>query len=132
MIEKTSRTLPGSEYWLDSHSVFLRHLIVRHENNQFNLLTLPTREGEVLPVFSTELAALAFLRLSDFEADWHVRESTAGELISLLMGHMEDADLVTVDPPSTITTGELEGIELADKRDFISSLMREPLLMSTG
>ena len=123
MVEATS----DSGHWLDGHSVFVRYLIVRNDNNRLNLLSLPTDGGESLPVFNSEIAAHNFLRFNRFgEEGWHIRESTAGELISLLMGHIVDVELVTLNPPP----GDSVTQEVVDKRDFIGSLMKEPILLS--
>jgi hypothetical protein len=126
MVEATS----GSGHWLDGHSVFVQYLIVRNDNNRLTPLSLTTDAGDSLPVFSSEVAAHAFMRSNHFgEEGWHVRESTAGELISLLMGHIADVNLVTLNPPGG-TNGESVTPETIDKRDFIGSLMREPILLS--
>ncbi len=130
MADKVAEAPLGGEQWLTGHSVFVRHLIARRDNNRLGLLTLPTHAGEMLPVFSTELEARAFLRFGLFGAGWQVRESTAGELISLLMGHIADVDLVSLDPPLAVALDGGAPVELTSKKDFISALMREPLLMS--
>ncbi len=127
MVEATSE----SGHWLDGHSVFVQYLIVRSDNNRLKPLSLPTDSGESLPVFSSKIAAHAFLRANRFgEEGWHVRESTAGELISLLMGHIADVNLVTLNPPPGDANGASVTPEVVDKRDFIGSLMREPILLS--
>lgn len=123
--------ISGSGHWLNGHSVFVQYLIVHNDSNRLNLLTMPTDGGESLPVFSGEIAAHSFLRSNGLkEEDWHVRESTAGELISLLMGHIADVNLVTLNPLSQDTKAESAAQETVDKRDFIGSLMREPILLS--
>lgn len=131
MADRVIKAPLGDEHWVSGSSVFVRHLIARHENNRLKLLTLPTRDGMVLPVFSTKLAARRFLRFGLLGSNWEVRESTAGELVSLLMGHIADAKLVSQDPPLAIALDESAPVEIIGKKDFISALMREPLLMST-
>lgn len=126
LVETTSR----GEHWLASHSIFVQYLIVRNDNNRLNILTLPTDEGESLPVFGNERAAQAFLRSDLRKEGWHVRESTAGELISLLMGHVADVDLVAPNPLAIGATGETVTPEILSKKNFISSLMEEPILLS--
>ncbi len=49
--------------------------------------------GETLPVFGTRRATHDFLRHGAFGGGWQIRESTAGELISLLMGHLADVEM---------------------------------------
>ncbi|HZY65851.1 MAG: hypothetical protein M3N10_08090 [Actinomycetota bacterium] len=126
-----AETLIGSSHWLENHSVLVRYLIVRHDNNRLCLLTLSAEDGDTLPVFSSELTARAFLRFNRYGEQWHVRESTAGELISLLMGHIADVDLVTLDPQSARRADEAVAPELVNKRDFINALMQEPILLAS-
>lgn len=117
------------EHWLEGHSIFVQYLIVRNNSNRLDLLTLPTGDGDSLPVFASERAARAFLRSNHRGEGWHVRESTAGELISLLMGHIADVNAVVLNPTSS-NTGEVLMSETRSKRDFIASLMKEPILLS--
>ena len=60
-------------------------LIVRHDVGRMEVLTtgLPSGE-EALPVFSFEDEARMFLELGAFDGDWRVRDTGAGELISIL------------------------------------------------
>ena len=129
-MDNVAEALYGRDHWLDGHSIFVQYLIVCNDDNRLKLFTLPADSGETLPVFGSEVAARAFLRFNRCDAKWHVRESTAGELISLLMGHIADVNQVTLDPLSAATKSQKARPETVDKRDFISSLMREPMLLS--
>ncbi len=113
----------GDEGEAASHKRALRYLIARHENNRLELLTLAaTSRGEVLPVFGSERAAREFLRGGGF-GGWWVRESSAGELVSLLLGHLADVKSVALDPgPGPPDTG-LPG---TSKKEFIDALVGEP------
>ncbi len=105
------------------HSVPLRYLIARHENNRLRVLTLTGGSwGETLPVFGTRRAAHDFLRHGGFGGGWRVRESTAGELISLLLGHLADVESIVLDPPSDLAASGARP-ESTSKRDFITALM---------
>ena len=107
-----------------SHERILRYLIARHENNRLELLTLAaTSHGEVLPVFGTERAAHDFLRDGGFGGGWWVRESTPGELVSLLLGHLADVEIVALDPRPGPPDAGLQG---TSKLEFIDALMGEP------
>ena len=138
MVEVTAENGPagngttGNGHWLDGHSVFVRYLIIRNENNRLKVLTLHTESGDSLPIFDSASSARAFARSGSFGTNegWHVRESTAGELISLLMGHIADVDLVSMNPRSSGANGEPGVPEIVDKREFINSLMNEPILLS--
>ena len=57
---------------------------------------------------------------------WGVRESTTGELVSLLSGHLADTQSVALDPrPGRVAYGD---VELWDAREFIELLMSEPFV----
>jgi hypothetical protein len=113
-----------------AHSVPLRYLIARLENNRLKVLTLTAGScGEVLPIFGTGRAAHDFLRRGGFGGGWRVRESTAGELISLLLGHLAKVQEVVLDPCPEIALSDARP-EGPSKSDFIATLMGEPLLIS--
>ena len=106
------------------HAGGLRYLIARHENNRLELLTLAaTPQGEVLPVFGSEGAARDFLGGGDFGGGWWVRGSTAGELVSLLLGHLADVESVALDPRPGPPDAGLRG---TSKKEFIDALVGEP------
>jgi hypothetical protein len=109
------------------HSVPLWYLIARLENNRLRVLTLTA--GETLPVFGTRRAAHDFLRHGGFGGGWQVRESTAGELISLLMGHLADVEIIALEPRSDLTVSGVSQ-KGTSKRDFITALMGGPLSTS--
>ncbi len=101
----------------------LRYLIARHENNRLELFTLAAASrGEALCVFGTERAARDFLQRGGFGGGWAVRESTAGELVSLLLGHLADVEHVALDPRPGLAAPELRS---TSKKDFIDVLMGE-------
>lgn len=108
----------------------MRYMIARRENNRLRVLTLPVgARAEALPIFGTGRAAHDFLRRSGFSGGWRVRESTAGELISLLLGHLANVERVLLDPvPNLIGSNTRQ----ESKRDFIAALMGEPLLIAAN
>jgi hypothetical protein len=109
------------------HERPLRYLIARHENNRLELLTLATPPDKVaLPVFGTERAARDFLLGGGFGGGWRVRESTTGELVSLLLGRPAVVDCVALDPRPGITA--LDDAELRGKKGFVDVLMGEPFV----
>lgn len=112
--------------WFGSEKVPVWYLISCRRNNRLVVLTVfPASEAETVPVFTTGAAAESFLRRCDFGSDWRVRETTAGELISLLLSHLSDATRVATDPAGPAEP-DLAGIA---KREFIGALMGEPLLI---
>ena len=103
----------------------LRYLIARREGNRLEVLTLATRPSrETLPVFTGAGAARSFLRYAG--GDWRVRESTAGELVSLLVGHLPRVDRIVLDPVFGVSDGGTEP-RSATKEEFVASLMDERL-----
>lgn len=127
----------GSSHWFEEHALFVRYLIVRHTHHGMEVLSSADDEA-ILPVFSTKPAAGEYLRSRALGPQWQIRESTAGELISLLMGHIADVDLVALDlapessPGTALGTAVGEGVlfDSLSKTEFIDSLMQEPMLMS--
>lgn len=119
------------EHWYGEPALFVRYLIGRHERGRLAFLTFPAGDGLLLPVFSDEHAVRAFLRLGGL-GGWQAKEFTAGELISLLTGQAEEVEKVVLNPPSGLVTGHDLSVEGSTRRDFIDSLMDEPLLLPHG
>ncbi len=104
-------------------------LIVKHDNARMGVLTIdPGSDREVLPVFSFEEEAEAFLRLWAPGTGWRARQTAAGELVSVLYGPCADVKKVALDP-LPVTGGEMmiDLVSLGRER-FLRSLMgeREP------
>lgn len=81
------------------HPVLKHHTLARRGEHGPELLHVALRDGrEVLPVFSSEETARAFLRSRDLGEIWYARECYAGELVSLLLGLYSGLDGVLLDP----------------------------------
>ena len=109
---------PGSAYWL----------IARNENSRLEVLATDLTGGEkALPVFSHEEEAEMFLRLWGVGFDgWQVRESTAGELISVLYGPCAGVERVVLDPlPEMIVERTVGLVSLSRERFVYLMLSRE-------
>jgi hypothetical protein len=64
-----------------------------------------------------------FLWRGGWESGWGVRESTTGEPVSLLSGHVADVEGVALDPrPGTVA---YDDVELWCTREFIELLVSE-------
>ncbi|HET7479911.1 MAG TPA: hypothetical protein VFJ72_10410 [Rubrobacteraceae bacterium] len=115
---------------IGEHSVAVWYLISRCEHNRLDILTVfPRDDEETVPVFGTRRMAEEFLRDGGFEQGWRVRESTAGELISLLLSCLVDLNSVSMDPsPDLAFTGTAPS-KRATRREFIAALMGRPLLV---
>ncbi len=76
-------------------------LIAKHGNGRMDVLTLGSNRGEeVLPVFSHEEEAEAFLRLQAPGKGWWARGPMTGQLVSLLYGLGTSIEKVVLDPLS--------------------------------
>jgi hypothetical protein len=110
---------PGS-YWL----------IAKRQHNRIEVLTLCCNgEGEVLPVFSFEEEAEIFLGPRGAAAGWQVRESSAGELVSVLYGACAGVKEVALDPsPEMVAKRSVGLVSLIRKRfvDLVIARIGEP------
>jgi hypothetical protein len=74
-------------------------LIVNYEGYRMEALTADLDGlGEALPVFGFEEEAEMFLFLSSLEACWTVKETSTGELLSIIYGQCRSVDRVALDP----------------------------------
>ena len=89
------------------------------------VLTFDTGGETVLPVFSFQDEGELFLRLGAAEADWWPRETTTGELVSLLLGLCAGIDKVALDPLPGIGERELLELVSTGRRHFVRHLMGE-------
>jgi hypothetical protein len=103
------------------------YLIARREGNRLEVLTLAGQpHRDILPVFATAGAAWDFLRRGGVGGDWRVRESTAGELVSILVGHLPHVDRIILNPVFGVSAGDAEP-QSSSKKEFVSALLGEPL-----
>jgi len=77
-------------------------ILTSYQHKQIEPLTIdPDTDGGFLPVFSFKEEADAFLQLlgeKGKERGWRIRETTAGELISVLMAPCAQVKQVALDP----------------------------------
>jgi hypothetical protein len=93
-------------------------LIAKNENRRIEVFTALLAGGEeALPIFSYEQEAELFLGFQAAGSGWRVRESTAGELVSVLCGPCASAMEVCLDPlPEMVAEGTLGLVNLSRKR----------------
>jgi len=83
----------------------LGYLISRHEHNRLELFAVAAApRGEALLIFGSDRTAQGFLLGCGLGGGWGVRETTTGELVSLLLGHLANVETVALDPgPGSLT-----------------------------
>jgi hypothetical protein len=89
------------------------------------VLTIDTGGETALPVFSFQEECELFLHLEATEADWWPRETTTGELVSLLLGLCARADKVALDPLPGLGKREILGLVSTGRRHFLRHLLGE-------
>jgi|SRR5829696_1216334 len=106
---------PGSAYWL----------LVRNENGPLEILITGHSGGEeALPVFSHEEEAEMFLSLGQAGFDgWQARESTAGELISVLYGPCASVERVALDPLPEMLVERTVGLVSLSRERFVDLML---------
>jgi hypothetical protein len=114
---------PVLSYWL----------IAKNENGRIEVLTALLADGEeAIPVFSYEEEAELFLHFREAGSGWRVRESTAGELISVLCGPCAGAKEVSLDPlPEMVAEGTLGLVNLSRKH-FVNLVLKRGQQPPTG
>jgi hypothetical protein len=106
---------PGSSYWL----------LGRSENGGLEVLATDLAGGEeALLVFSHEEEAEMFLRLGQAGLDgWQARESTAGELISVLYGLCAGVERVALDPLPEMLVERTIGLVSLSRERFVDLVL---------
>jgi hypothetical protein len=111
---RVPRRQPGSVYWL----------IARNENGRLEVLaTRLAGAEEALPVFSHEEEAEMFLRLRGVDDGWQTRESTAGELISVLYGPCASVERVDLDPLPEMLVERTFGLVSLSRKRFVDLVL---------
>ncbi len=96
-------------------------LIVAQDGFRMRVCTLGG--GDAMPVFSRQREAVSFLCGAGLEGGWRARETSLGELASLLLDPYSDVSRVLLDPPAG-DSGPPEGAAGVERRAFVDYLMR--------
>jgi hypothetical protein len=96
------------------------------------VLTIDAGGETVLPVFSFQEEGELFLRLEATAADWWPRETTTGELVSLLLGPCARVEKVALDPMPGLRETEITGLVSMGRTDFVRHLMRGVGVVGSG
>jgi hypothetical protein len=100
-------------------------LTVTRAHGRTEVLTIDAGGETVLPVFSFREEVELFLHLQAKGADWWPRETTTGELVSLLLGLCARVDKVALDPLPSLGKREIIGLVSTGRRHFVRYLMGE-------
>ena len=100
-------------------------LIVTRAHGRMEVLTIDAGGETVLPLFSFQEEVELFLHLQAKGADWWPRETTTGELVSLLLGLCARVDKVALDPLPSFGERAILGLVSTDRRRFMRYLMGE-------
>ena len=103
-----------------------RWMVARAGEGRLEPLCVRAGLSKVLPIFSFEEEARMFLHLGGYEeSGWRARESSAGELISVLCGPLADVEGVALDPlPEMLEGGTIELVEV-ERRRFVGQLLEK-------
>lgn len=117
MIEDADATLtrpgrlPGTVWWL----------VARDGHLRTEMLTVDRGGGRTLPVFSGEGEAEMFLWLGGaFDDGWRVRETSTGELVSILCGPCASIRSVALDPSPGMAQAEMIGLVILARKRFLN------------
>src|SRR5918999_6221879 len=100
-------------------------LIVTRAHGRMEVLTIDAGGETVLPLFSFQEEVELFLRLEATGADWWPRETTTGELVSLLLCLFARVDKVALDPLPGLWEREIVGLVRTGRRHFLRHLLGE-------
>jgi hypothetical protein len=108
-------------------------LIAEKQDNRLEALTIRAYdEQETLPVFSSGEEAETILRFEGATGGWRARESSVGELVSVLSGPCAGVKKVALDPsPEMVVEGTVRLVSLP-RESFMNLIMArrsEPLTL---
>ena len=98
-------------------------LISIRAHGRMEVLTIDAGGETVLPVFSFQEEGESFLDLEVTGAGWWPRETTTGELVSLLLGLCARVDKVALDPLPGLGGREIVELVSTGRRHFVRHLM---------
>ena len=113
---------PGSKWWM----------LAKDDDLGAGVLLADCDGEQALPVFSDEGEAEMFVWLGGvFEHGWQVRETSAGELVSILYGPCAGVGMVALDPSPGMTAETIRLVSLSRER-FVSWVLDSSCSHSPG
>ena len=103
-------------------------LITKHLVSRMDVLTICLGDdGEALAIFSFEEKAQMYLHCHPrtSEEGWRARQTSVGELVSMLYGPCSDTKKVVLDPLPRIGKKELVGLLRMHRSAFLRFLLRQ-------
>ena len=123
LLQQTPRRCPSSTFWL----------VVRQEDRQMKVLMVGCSGEQALPVFSGEGEAEMFVWLEGaFEDGWRVRETSAGELVSILYGPCAGVGRVALDPSPQMVGMNAVSLVSVTRERFLSWILDSACSISLG
>jgi hypothetical protein len=100
-------------------------LIAKRRRGRLEVLTTGLPDGRrMLPVFSFEEEAALFLHQGT-QGSWQLRQTQAGELLSLLCSLCSKVELVAFDPIPGVETALINGLVSLERERFVDILLRK-------
>jgi hypothetical protein len=123
LLQQTPRRRPFLTFWL----------VVRHEERQMEVLMVGCSGEQALPVFSGDGEAEMFVWLEGaFEDDWRVRQTSAGELVSILYGPCAGVGRVALDPSPEMVGIDAVSLVSVTRERFLSWILDSPCSIALG
>jgi hypothetical protein len=99
-------------------------MVARAGEGRLEPLCVQAGAARVLPVFSFEEEAQMFLHLGGYDGgDWLARESSVGEMVSVLLGPCLEVEGVALDPlPEMLEDGTI-GLVWVGRKRFVGQLL---------
>lgn len=102
----------SSRYWL----------IAKTDNGWTEALTIDLNGQETIPIFSFPEEAELYIRFETWHG-WSVRETSTGELASLLSGPYSGVEMVALDPLPEICDEGMTYLVSVRSKDFVRRLL---------
>jgi hypothetical protein len=113
---------PGTKWWM----------LAKDDDLGAEALLADCSGEQALPTFSSEGEAEMFVWLGRaFEEGWRVRETSAGELVSILYGPCAGVGMVALDPSPGMTAETIRLVSLSRQR-FVSWVLDSSCSYSPG